>query len=130
LRELGYQLAILFGTNIIVKNVAELAIPFLKTLILNKLQERKTKLSRKALDEMESSPEKQINLAEYGSALRDFEELAIQFGFICLFATAFPLAPLFALLNNLVEIRIDATKVCRLLRRPEPRGVASIGLRL
>ena len=38
-------------------------------------------------------------------------ELAIQYGFITLFVAAFPLAPLFALINNAVEIRLDAIKV-------------------
>ena len=38
-------------------------------------------------------------------------ELAIQYGFITLFVAAFPLAPLFALINNALEIRLDAIKV-------------------
>ena len=39
--------------------------------------------------------------------------LVLQFGFITIFVAAFPLAPLFALLNNWVEIRLDAQKfVC------------------
>ena len=40
----------------------------------------------------------------------------IQFGFITLFVTAFPLAPLFALLNNVFEIHIDAIKKTRVTR--------------
>ena len=35
----------------------------------------------------------------------------MQFGFITSFVAAFPLAPLFALLNNWVEIRLDAQKL-------------------
>lgn len=39
----------------------------------------------------------------------------IQFGFITLFVCAFPLAPFFALLNNIIEIRLDANKfICEL----------------
>ena len=38
----------------------------------------------------------------------------IQFGFVTLFVVAFPLAPAFALINNLIEIRLDANKfTCR-----------------
>ncbi len=37
--------------------------------------------------------------------------LVLQFGFITLFVAAFPIAPLFALLNNWVEIRLDAKKL-------------------
>ena len=41
----------------------------------------------------------------------------LQFGFITIFVAAFPLAPLFALLNNWVEIRLDAQKfVCETRR--------------
>ena len=35
----------------------------------------------------------------------EYLEIVIQFGFITMFSVAFPLAPLFALLNNTVEIR-------------------------
>ena len=42
----------------------------------------------------------------------------LQFGFITIFVAAFPLAPFFALLNNWVEIRLDAQKfICE--TRPE-----------
>ena len=43
--------------------------------------------------------------------LDEYLELAIQYGFITLFVSAFPLAPLCALINNLFEIRLDARKV-------------------
>ena len=35
----------------------------------------------------------------------------IQFGFITIFVASFPLAPLFAFLNNCFEIRLDANKL-------------------
>ena len=34
----------------------------------------------------------------------------IQYGFITIFVSAFPLAPLFALFNNVFELRLDAKK--------------------
>jgi hypothetical protein len=42
---------------------------------------------------------------------------------LALFAPAYPLAPLLALLNNVVEIRIDAVKFCTVHRRPRFRWV-------
>ena len=43
--------------------------------------------------------------------LDEYLELTVQYGFITLFVAAFPLAPLFALINNIFEIRLDANKV-------------------
>ena len=39
----------------------------------------------------------------------EFNEMR-QYGYLALFAPAYPLAPLLALINNLFEIRIDANK--------------------
>ncbi|OZJ02636.1 hypothetical protein BZG36_04162 [Bifiguratus adelaidae] len=44
------------------------------------------------------------------SIFTEYNEMAIQYGFISLFVAAFPLAPLFALINNAVEVRSDAFK--------------------
>ena len=39
------------------------------------------------------------------SLFEEYLEIVIQFGFITIFVAAFPLAPLFALINNILEIR-------------------------
>ena len=44
-------------------------------------------------------------------------QMILQFAFTTLFVAAFPLAPLFALLNNFVEIRLDAKKHMFVFRR-------------
>lgn len=46
--------------------------------------------------------------------------LVIQYGFVVIFTTAFPLAPLCALLNNILERRLDAFKMVAAQRRPVP----------
>lgn len=51
----------------------------------------------------------------------------IQYGFVTIFVAAFPLAPLFALLNNWVEIRLDAHKYVQVLRRPISERAQDIG---
>ncbi|CAM4838343.1 unnamed protein product [Rotaria magnacalcarata] len=58
----------------------------------------------------------------------EYITLAIQFGFVTLFAVAFPLAPLFALLNNLIELRLDAWKFLLKYRRPIPYKASGIGI--
>jgi hypothetical protein len=55
---------------------------------------------------------------------QDFAEMIIQFGFVSCFAAALPLLPLLAMLENLLEIRVDAFKMCRLVQRPFPSDVA------
>ena len=50
-----------------------------------------------------------------------------QFGYITLFAPAFPLGFLIAYINNLIEIRTDGFKICTLYRRPMYRCAEDIG---
>ena len=52
----------------------------------------------------------------------------LQFGFITIFVAAFPLAPLFALLNNWVEIRLDAQKFVCETRRAVAERAENIGI--
>ena len=51
----------------------------------------------------------------------------IQYGFVTLFVAAFPLAPLFALINNIFEIRIDANKLITTKQRPIGERAQDIG---
>ena len=59
--------------------------------------------------------------------LDEYLELVIQYGFVTLFVAAFPLAPLFALINNVIEIRLDAYKYLTTLRRPLAQRAQDIG---
>jgi anoctamin-1 len=52
----------------------------------------------------------------------------IQYGFVTIFVVAFPLAPLFALINNVFEMRLDAKKFLAFYRRPVPKRVSDIGV--
>uniref|UniRef100_A0A671UJD1 Anoctamin n=1 Tax=Sparus aurata TaxID=8175 RepID=A0A671UJD1_SPAAU len=51
----------------------------------------------------------------------------IQFGFITLFVASFPLAPLLALINNIIEVRVDSWKLTTQFRRPVAAKAHSIG---
>lgn len=52
----------------------------------------------------------------------------MQYGFVTLFACAFPIAPLFALVNNIFELRLDAQKILKYYKRPVPYQVPNIGV--
>lgn len=51
----------------------------------------------------------------------------IQYGFVTLFVAAFPLAPMFALINNIIEIRLDAYTMITTMRRPLAQRAQDIG---
>ncbi|MEJ1271315.1 anoctamin 5 [Cricetulus griseus] len=57
----------------------------------------------------------------------EYLEMIIQFGFVTLFVASFPLAPLLALVNNILEIRVDAWKLTTQFRRMVPEKAQDIG---
>lgn len=61
------------------------------------------------------------------SEFNDMLEMIIQYGFITMFSPAFPIAALFAVINNLFEIRIDAQKYLKDLPRLMPESIMDSG---
>jgi len=53
--------------------------------------------------------------------------MVTQFGYVTVWSIVWPLAPVFALINNYVELRTDALKVCKHVRRPIGDRVETIG---
>ena len=69
-----------------------------------------------------------VSLAStHASPLDECYPLVIQYGFATIFVAAFPLAPFFAWLNNVIEIRLDAHKFVTILRRPVAERAQDIG---
>uniref|UniRef100_A0A8C6XH55 Anoctamin n=1 Tax=Naja naja TaxID=35670 RepID=A0A8C6XH55_NAJNA len=66
-------------------------------------------------------------MKKYEDTFQDYQEMFIQFGYVVLFSSAFPLAATCALINNIIEIRSDAFKLCTGLQRPFGQRVESIG---
>ena len=56
-----------------------------------------------------------------------YNEGIIQLGFIAFFATAFPFAPLFSFLTNLLEIKIKLQTISKYGRRNVAEGTSGIG---
>lgn len=71
-----------------------------------------------------------LRLVEWGtdSLFNEYLEMVLQYGFVTIFVAAFPLAPFFALLNNIFEMRFDAKKVLAFHRRPVTERVRDIGV--
>ncbi|GFO46290.1 anoctamin [Plakobranchus ocellatus] len=72
--------------------------------------------------------EVESEMKKYDGTLEDYLEMVIQFGYVTLFSSAFPLAALCALVNNVIEIRSDAFKLCITHQRPFGQQVESIGI--
>lgn len=66
-------------------------------------------------------------MEEYEGTYDDYLELFIQFGYVFLFSSVYPIAAVWAVLNNILEIRADAFKLCRIFQRPMNRRVKDIG---
>ena len=67
-----------------------------------------------------SSVEKESRLRDYDSTYLDYLEMLIQYGYILLFSPVYPLAAVFALGNNLIEIHTDAFRLVKMSKRPFP----------
>uniref|UniRef100_A0A8D3D4J8 Anoctamin n=1 Tax=Scophthalmus maximus TaxID=52904 RepID=A0A8D3D4J8_SCOMX len=128
LMELCIQLCItMLGKQLIQNNLFEIGIPKLKKL----LRRRKSELDSKQEEELNNSlqrHEKDHLLGPFVGLSPEYMEMIIQFGMVTLFVASFPLAPLFALLNNIIEIRLDAKKFVMELRRPIAAKAKDIGI--
>nr|XP_043878705.1 anoctamin-2b isoform X2 [Solea senegalensis] len=126
--ELCIQLSIIMlGKQLIQNNIFEIGIPKLKKLV----RAMKAKGSAEAEREEERPPQQwnlDYALAAFEGLTPEYMEMIIQFGFVSLFVASFPLAPLFALLNNVIEIRLDAKKFVTELRRPVAIRAKDIGI--
>uniref|UniRef100_A0AAX7VLD5 Anoctamin n=1 Tax=Astatotilapia calliptera TaxID=8154 RepID=A0AAX7VLD5_ASTCA len=128
LMELCIQLCItMLGKQLIQNNLFEIGLPKLKKM----LRRRKSEM----VSIQEPVPHKTLKRYEKDQLLGPFVglnpeymEMIIQFGMVTLFVASFPLAPLFALLNNIIEIRLDAKKFVTELRRPIAAKAKDIGI--
>ncbi|KAJ2930954.1 hypothetical protein H1R20_g6155, partial [Candolleomyces eurysporus] len=65
-------------------------------------------------------------LPEY-NLFTDYNEMVVQFGYVALWSTIWPLAGVMALINNIFELRSDAFKITVHHRRPVPVRTDTIG---
>uniref|UniRef100_A0AAY5ESU1 Anoctamin n=1 Tax=Electrophorus electricus TaxID=8005 RepID=A0AAY5ESU1_ELEEL len=120
--ELCIQLSIIMlGKQLIQNNVFEIGIP-----------EKNLQDPEEGVEQTSRSLRQwhlDFDLEPFEGLTPEYMEMIIQFGFVSLFVASFPLAPLFALLNNIIEIRLDAKKFVTELRRPDAVRAKDIGTR-
>ncbi|XP_024081221.1 anoctamin-4 isoform X2 [Cimex lectularius] len=123
--ELCIQLAIIMVGKQFFNNFLELAYP----AIINWWRKRSHRSQTKDRTRAYTRWEEDYQLQDPGrlALFEEYLEMVLQYGFVTLFVAAFPLAPLFALLNNIWEIRLDAFKMVAQSRRPLAERVEDIG---
>ncbi|XP_069821864.1 anoctamin-3 isoform X2 [Dendropsophus ebraccatus] len=126
--DLCLQMGVIMVLKQMWNNFMELGYPLLQ----NWWSRRKIKKGGQAVESKITLPqwEKDWNLQPMNAhgLMEEYLEMVIQFGFTTIFVAAFPLAPLLALLNNIIEIRLDAYKFVTQWRRPMPARATDIGI--
>ncbi|XP_066864690.1 anoctamin-2 isoform X2 [Kogia breviceps] len=129
LMELCIQLGIIMlGKQLIQNNIFEIAVPKLKKLFRKMKDETEPGEADSACSKQPGQWDLDYSLEPYTGLTPEYMEMIIQFGFVTLFVASFPLAPVFALLNNVIEVRLDAKKFVTELRRPDAVRTRDIGI--
>eukprot|EP00937_MAST-01D_sp_MAST-1D-sp2_P007076 g7076.t1 len=136
--ELQLQLASVFIARLVLGNLAEIGYPYFMYRYKMWRHDRKARHTGKSVHEVAkmqeddnlTPPELEAKMTQYSDieSFNDFCEIVLQYGFVCLFVVAFPLTPLFAYVNNVVEMHVDAYKLTDHHRRPQPNAAENIGV--
>lgn len=120
--ELATQMAIILAGKQFIFTFSQFVIPIMisnKKTCFNAVKPVKLKKGGGSQVKKVKTPwERDYQLAETRDVFAEYLEMVIQYGFVTIFVAAFPLAPLLALVNNLLEMRLDSFKFVAQLRRP------------
>lgn len=119
----------------IVNLALETIVPFLKRKVFNKAREFQNKRHGIAAVVLDDDPEEKDFLRRVRNEAEldlydvhtDLREMCMQFGYLTLFSPVWPLAAVSFLINNWIELRSDAAKICVEMKRPVPHRADSIG---
>lgn len=118
----------------------EVVVPYLKRQGFSKYKEMKSE--RAAKNGGGPPPASENDLPEESAFLQrvrkeaeldvydvtaDLREMVIQYGYLALFSVVWPLTPLSFLINDWLELRTDAIKICIEMQRPVPWRADTIG---
>jgi len=124
--DLRLQLASLFLTAIVIQNMIEVLVPYFMGK-LNEASERREAAARGESVASKSDAEEQMVLTPNQNTIDDMSEMAIQFGYVTMFVIALPITPLFSLINNVIELKVDGYKMVNEAQRPNPNGSSGLG---
>jgi len=137
IQELLIQLATILVINIVFGQIQEVGISYIRNILKARDDKDRAAKSHAELSKQDqkefkktivlSKVERESNHAPFDGTFGEYDEMVIQYGYVTMFAAAFPLAPLLAFLNNIVEIRSDAFKLLKSTQRPFYQGAQDIG---
>lgn len=124
----------------IVNFAMETIVPYIKRRGFSKYHEMKSDQTAKkggaaARITVDDSPEeaeflkrvrKEVELDVYDVST-DLREMVVQYGYLALFSVVWPLTPVSFIINNWIELRSDAVKICVEMQHPTPLRADSIG---
>ncbi|KAL8956741.1 MAG: hypothetical protein Q9193_005814 [Seirophora villosa] len=124
----------------IVNFALETIMPYVKRRGFSKYQEMKSERAAKkggagagaTINDLPEEAEflkrvrQEANLDVYEVAT-DLREMVVQYGYLSLFSVVWPLTPISFIINNWIELRSDAVKICVEMQRPTPLRADSIG---
>eukprot|EP00455_Lapot_gusevi_P038989 TRINITY_DN4368_c0_g1_i1.p1 TRINITY_DN4368_c0_g1~~TRINITY_DN4368_c0_g1_i1.p1 ORF type:complete len:875 (+),score=361.69 TRINITY_DN4368_c0_g1_i1:82-2706(+) len=148
--ELSNQLTSLFLSRMLIGNLTETALPWVMSRFKRYVQKKQVVAEEKQknpnLSDAEIAQRVEKQLAERASQVEtefewpkysdnpntsgtfeDYNEIALQFGYVLLFAPAFPLGAAAAVLGNIVENATDTWKLMFTVQRPPYVGASDIG---
>ncbi|KAI1893833.1 hypothetical protein AGOR_G00127740 [Albula goreensis] len=132
--ELAQELLVIMVGKQVINNVQEFVCPKLKSWWQKRKFQHSNESDKEDVDQdggkgQSTTPwETDYQLLVCEGLFDEYLEMVLQFGFITIFVAACPLAPLFALLNNWVEVRLDAQKFVCEYRRPVVERAQDIGI--
>lgn len=134
--ELAQELLVIMVGKQLINNVQEFVCPKLKTW-WNKRRFHKSEERNSEFEGVDGGQgqgkgttpwETDYQLLLCEGLFSEYLDMVVQFGFVTIFVAALPLAPLFALINNWIELRLDAQKFVREYRRPVANRAQDIGI--
>ena len=94
--------------------------------LTKELQNEQLKVAQSALDDYIVEKVNEIKGKELNT-FKDYYDMVIQFGYISLFAVAFPLSGMISLVLNFIEFKSSLFKLRSVFRRSVPEAVNGIG---
>jgi len=120
MKTLSITLFVKFGTSTLYSLIIKYSISWLRRLT-------RKKYDSAALSQLER--ERLLDVFDVNSkSIDSYSHLLIQYGFMILFVTAFPLAPLVGWISNFFEIRAEAQSMCYNSKRAYPLGGSDVDI--